>query len=85
VIKGINDLIDHHREFGFIEGGNVQSNKLWLEDTHFNVFNRIVVVVAIWCFQKGGEKKIQRGPVTLVYSEQKGDYKIIHANFGNYQ
>jgi ketosteroid isomerase-like protein len=83
LIKGIEELIAHHREFGFVEGGNETGNKLWLEDIEIEEFTNLVVVKADWLFQRKGSDQQQRGPVTLVYLKQNG-YKITHAHFSNY-
>ncbi len=84
VIKGFEELLRHHEEFGFVDGGKDQHNRLWLEDTEIDAFDRAAVVKAVWCFQRGGSEKIQRGPVTLVYVQSGGEYLIAHAHFSNY-
>ncbi len=84
VIKGIEALRDHHRGFGFVEGGKCQPNRLWLEDIHIEDFGQVAIVTAIWCFQRGSSEKVQKGPVTLVYLPTEKGHKIAHANFANY-
>ena len=83
-VKGIDALIEHHREFGFVEGGKDQPNSLWLEDTDIEAFEGSAVVTAIWCFKRSDSANIQRGPVTLVYVNTTQGYRIAHANFSNY-
>ena len=83
LIKGIDSLIEHHREFGFVEGGKDTGNRLWLEDVEIEEFGEMVVVKADWIFQRKGSDKQQRGPVTIVYVWEDG-YKIAHAHFSNY-
>ena len=83
LIKGIDTLIKHHREFGFVEGGKDTSNKLWLEDVEIEEFGDSVVVKAEWVFQRKGLKVQQRGPVTIVYVNTDR-YRIAHAHFSNY-
>lgn len=83
LIKGFKNLIEHHRGFGFVEGGKDIGNRLWLEDTDIEEFGDVVVVKADWIFQRKGSDKQQRGPVTIVYVlEDK--YRIAHAHFNNY-
>jgi ketosteroid isomerase-like protein len=84
LISGIEALLRHHEEFGFVRGGKDQPNRLWLEDTQIEAFSDAVIVKADWCFKKGGSEKVQRGPVTLVYILSGGVYKIAHAHFSNY-
>lgn len=83
-VKGIDALIEHHLEFGFVEGGKDQPNSLWLEDTDIEAFEGSAVVTAIWFFRRGDSENIQRGPVTLVYVNTTDGYRIAHANFSNY-
>jgi hypothetical protein len=83
LIKGIDNLVEHHREFGFVEGGKETGNKLWLEDLAIEEFESSVVVKADWVFQRQGSDNQQRGPVTIVYVEDDG-YRIAHAHFSNY-
>ncbi|MFW6109570.1 MAG: nuclear transport factor 2 family protein [archaeon] len=83
LIKGIDNLVEHHREFGFVEGGKETGTKLWLEDLAIEEFESSVVVKADWVFQKQGSDNQQRGPVTIVYVEDDG-YRIAHAHFSNY-
>lgn len=84
VIKGFDDLIEHHRGFGFVEGGKEQENSLWLEDVDIEAFEDSAVVAAIWCFRRGNSENVQKGPVTLVYVQTEDGYRIAHANFSNY-
>ncbi len=83
LIKGIDNLIKHHREFGFVEGGKDTGNRLWLEDVEIEEFGESVVVKADWIFQRKGSDKQQRGPVTIVYVKTDR-YRIAHAHFSNY-
>lgn len=84
VITGIDAVREHHRGFGFVEGGKDQPNKLWLEDIATSAFGDAVVVTAIWYFQRPDGSK-QRGPVTIVYVQQGDEYRIAHMNFSNYR
>ena len=84
IVKGIEAMVEHHREFGFVTGGKEQPNSLWLEDVDVEEFEAAAVVTAIWNFKRGESEAIQRGPVTLVYTRASDGYRIAHANFGNY-
>jgi len=83
LIKGFDNLVEHHREFGFIESGKDTGNKLWLEDVDVEEFGDMVLVKADWIFQRKGSDKQQRGPVTIAYVKED-DYRIAHAHFSNY-
>ena len=80
---GFEALMEHHMSLGFVPGGREQSNKLWLEDTRADELGGLVLVTAVWYFQRQ-DNSIQRGPVTLVCVEVDNSYRIAHANFGNY-
>ena len=83
-VVGFDALMEHHREFGFVESGKESPNRLWLEDVKIAVYPGSAVVTAIWYFSRGGSSETQKGPVTLVYVESGDGYKIAHANFSNY-
>ena len=83
LIKGIDNLVEHHRGFGFIEGGKDTGNKLWLEDVEIEEFGDVTVVKADWIFQRKSPDKQQRGPVTIVYVKEDR-HRIAHAQFSNY-
>jgi hypothetical protein len=42
LIRGMDALLKHHEEFGFVEGGKDSPNSLWLEDTQTEVFEGFV-------------------------------------------
>jgi hypothetical protein len=84
VIQGIAAVREHHVGFGFVPGGKSQPNRLWLEEVQADEFADVVVVTAIWFFQKeSGEE--QRGPVTIVYIPVEEGFRIAHMNFAEYQ
>lgn len=81
---GIDALVKHHIDFGFVEGGKESPNSLWLEDAEIEVFGDAAVVKADWIFKRGSSDQLQRGPVTLVYVDEGDGYRIGHAHFSNY-
>ena len=83
IITGIEAIREHHKGFGFVEGGKDQPNKLWVEDIHTTEFESSVVVTGIWFFQKPDGSK-QRGPMTMFYVNVEGGYRIAHMNFSSY-
>jgi hypothetical protein len=84
IVRGHDALQQHHAGFGFVPGGKASGNRLWLEDVQSDAFADSAIVTAIWCFQRAGAARIQRGPVTLVYVATPDGWRIAHANFGNY-
>jgi len=53
LITGIETVREHHREFGFVEGGKEQDNRLWVEELHTSVFGPTAIVTGIWFFTRG--------------------------------
>lgn len=83
VIFGFDAVREHHRGFGFVEGGKEQPNKLWVEDLHSSTLGKTVVITGIWFFQRP-DRSVQRGPVTFVYVKQGEEFRIAHMHFANY-
>lgn len=84
VIQGIKAVREHHLGFGFVPGGKIQPNRLWLEEVKADIFEAVVVVTGIWFFQReSGE--VQRGPVTIVYIPVAEGFRIAHMNFAEYK
>ena len=84
LIKGIDSLVRHHEEFGFVAGGKETGNRLWLEDVDVEEFSGAAAVKADWLFQRKGSDRTQRGPVTILYVETGEGWRIAHAHFSNY-
>ncbi|HQV70890.1 MAG TPA: DUF4440 domain-containing protein [Thermoflexales bacterium] len=84
-VIGIDAVREHHRRFGFVEGGKISPNKLWLDDLHITDFDSCAVVTGIWFFRRAATGQVQRGPVTFVYLKQPDGYRLAHLNFGNYK
>ncbi|GMR17511.1 MAG: hypothetical protein BMS9Abin32_631 [Gammaproteobacteria bacterium] len=83
LIQGIQSVREHHESFGFVNGGKHPQTRLWLEDVKIREFGTTAVVTAIWYFRRTDGRQ-QRGPVSIFYVNQDGDYKIAHMNFSNY-
>ena len=84
LIKGIDKLVDHHKEFGFVPGGKETGNKLWLKDVEIEEFTDSEVVKADWLFQRKGSDEAQRGPVSIHYFKAGDGWLIAHAHFSTY-
>ncbi len=86
LLRGIEELRRHHEGFGFVSGGKVQPNRLWLEDLHAERFGDTAVVGGIWFFKRGAEPgaRVQRGPVTFVAVRTETGWRLAHLHFANY-
>lgn len=79
LIHGIDSLIRHHQGFGFVPGGKISPNRLWLTQVRYLAGGS---VTATWHFQKPDSPE-QRGPVTFVLRKSKDGFRIAHAHFSN--
>lgn len=86
VIHGIDAVREHHRGFGFVEGGKRQGNRLRVDDVETDAFDGSAVVTGIWSFQRSGtgQEGLQRGPVTIVFVRHRGVFRIAHMHFATY-
>jgi ketosteroid isomerase-like protein len=85
-IRGIDAIRDHHRGFGFVPGGRKAEKELWVEDMEADELGDALVVTAIWFFGDRSKPAAenQRGPMTMVFVRDGGEYRIAHLHFGNY-
>jgi len=87
LIRGFDAMLEHHKGFGFVPGGEKRSAKLWLEDIETDYVGDVAIVTAIWFFDtvRDGKKVIMRGPVSFVCAKDStGRFKLQHVNFSNY-
>jgi len=86
VIRGMDALMDHHRGFGFVSGGEERASRLWVEDLAAASFGEAAVLTGIWFFQSDAESSEtpQKGPVTFVCVRQADGWRFVHMNFSEY-
>ncbi|MCC3860811.1 YybH family protein [Pseudemcibacter aquimaris] len=87
LIRGYEEMIEHHKGFGFVPGGKQSEAKLWLENIETDYIGDIAVVAAIWKFDvfRDGKQVLMRGPVSFICSkDSNGKFKLHHVNFSNY-
>jgi hypothetical protein len=53
VIRGYDSVLEHHRGFGFVPGGEDRGTRLWLGGLTEDAFGDAAVLTAIWYFQRG--------------------------------
>jgi len=83
LIHGYPAVLAHHRGFGFLEGGKVSQNKLWLEEVASHDLGGATLTTAIWFFQRP-DGSGQWGPVTLVSVPGADHPRFLHLQFANY-
>ena len=86
VIRGMEAVLDHHRGFDFVSGGNPKGTRLWLEDLGTDLKGEVAVATGLWFFQAAGDAPgpPQKGPVTFVLVWDSGSWKFMHMNFSEY-
>ncbi len=82
-IIGIEAVREHHKGFGFADGGVTQDSRLWVEDLHAADLGCAAIVTGIWYFERPTGPR-QRGPFTFVYVRDAEEFRLVHLNFGNY-
>lgn len=65
LLRGPEAMRQHHLGFGFVPGGKVSANALWLEQIAETASTAATLVTAIWCFRRASTPDIvQRGPLS---------------------
>jgi len=86
LITGIEAVRTHHEGFGFVHGGKVAEQELWVGEVHTAVHGPSAIVTGMWFFGQRDSVpgEVQRGPFTLVYVLKDAEYRLAHLNFGTY-
>lgn len=86
LLRGPEAMRQHHLGFGFVPGGKVSANALWLEQIAEDRLDRgTVLVTAIWCFRRASTPDIvQRGPLSAVAIRTRRGPRFAHMNFSTY-
>jgi hypothetical protein len=86
LLRGPEALRRHHAGFGFVPGGKVSANSLWLEQVAEDRLDRgATLITAIWCFRRASAPDIvQRGPLSAVVVRTRRGPRIAHMNFSTY-
>jgi hypothetical protein len=85
LIHGLEPIVEHHRELGFMAGGKAQDNRLWLEDVHAQPLGTTAFVTARWFLDKnvGEDRPVEQGLATFVLIQAPDGYRIVHAHLAN--
>jgi len=84
-IQGLNGLLEHSKGFGFVPGGKLSDNRLWLDSFTVLGAGDMALATAYWYFDRdvAGPGPAQKGPVTFVFLREGEAWKIVHAHFAN--
>ena len=53
VIRGYDAVVEHHRGFGFVPGGQDRGTRLWVEGLTEDAFGDAAILTGLWYFQRG--------------------------------
>ena len=83
--EGLDAVMAHHREFGFVPRGKAADARLWLQDLDVREEGRTAYATGTWCFDRdvASRTAAQRGPVTFVLRRSEGGWRVAHAHFSN--
>ena len=86
VIRGMDAVLEHHRGFGFVSGGESKPSRLWVEGLRTDLLGEAAVITGIWFFESAPESAAepQKGPVTFVCVREGGKWRFVHMNFSSY-
>lgn len=86
VIRGMDAVLEHHRGFGFVPGGEAKGTRLWLEGLNTDLLGDVAVATGLWYFQSEGGPpgEPQKGPVTFVSVWDSHRWRFVHMNFSEY-
>jgi len=86
VVRGMDAVLEHHRGFGFVPGGESKPSRLWVEGLRTDLLGEAAVITGIWFFQSAPESAVepQKGPVTFVCVRDDGRWRFVHMNFSSY-
>jgi ketosteroid isomerase-like protein len=86
VIRGMEAVLEHHRGFGFLPGGDSKPTRLWVEGLRTDLLGEMAIITGIWFFQSTEESagEPQKGPVTFVCVREGGEWRFVHMNFSEY-
>lgn len=59
VIRGMDALLEHHRGFGFLPGGDERDSRLWVEGLRADLLEEVAVLTGIWYFQPSPEGEME--------------------------
>jgi tetratricopeptide (TPR) repeat protein len=84
-IEGSDDVMAHHRAFGFVPQGKAADARLWLGELDIREEGPVAWATATWFFDRdvASAAAPQRGPVTFVLQRAADGWRIVHAHFSS--
>ena len=85
-LRGFERIVEHHRGFGFVPGGDPRDTKIWVREVQIDQFGDAALIGAIWYFgDPAAPDDAQRGPMTVFAVRTPSGYRIAHMHFATYE
>jgi hypothetical protein len=85
LIEGFDRIVEHHRGFGFVPGGDDRDQLIWVRDVRIEEFGDAALIGAIWYFgDPDSPAAAQRGPMSVLAVRTSDGYRIAHMHFATY-
>ena len=85
LIEGFDNIVEHHRGFGFVPGGDERDQLIWVRDVRVEEFGDTAFIGAIWYFgDPDSPADAQRGPMSVLAVKTGNGYRIAHMHFATY-
>jgi ketosteroid isomerase-like protein len=85
LIEGFDRIVEHHRGFGFVSGGEARDQLIWVRNVRIEEFGDTAFIGAIWYFgDPDSPADAQRGPMSVLAVRTADGYRIAHMHFATY-
>ena len=85
LLEGFDKIVEHHRGFGFVPGGDARDQLIWVRDVRIEEFGQTALIGAIWYFgDPESPADAQRGPMSVLAVRTADGYRIAHMHFATY-
>jgi ketosteroid isomerase-like protein len=85
LLKGFEQIVEHHRGFGFEPEGSPRDQVIWVEDVQINEFGDAALIAAIWYFgNPDSPADAQRGPMSAMSIRTADGQRFVHMHFSTY-
>ncbi|HET9950103.1 MAG TPA: amidohydrolase family protein [Longimicrobiales bacterium] len=85
LIEGHEAVRAYLERIGFVSGGFLPENELWVEQATISDFGDSAVIGGLWYFgRRADRERAARGNLTLVLVREGAGWRIAHVSFGRY-
>ncbi len=85
LLTGFDRIVEHHRGFDFVPGGEPPDQVIWVDEVRIDEFGETALIGAIWYFgNPQAPDDAQRGPMSVLAVRTSDGYRIAHMHFATY-